>query len=278
MTTAPSISLLMPVYNGSNYLQTCLESVVPQLGESDELVVQDGGSTDGTIDIIASWSERHPQLKVVSESDDGQADALQRALRRAQGDYIGWVNCDDIVFPDALDTVRGVASSGPYDLIFGDAVVTLADGTVLRRLSARRVQYESLLRLGCYVFSGSCFFRGAFIRDLGFDINLQYCMDFDLLLRAARSTGWSQFHVDVVLAALRLHESSKSGSLGWNFVSEARAVRRNALGRDGRRVGLSLLQYDLIPTALHAARIATSRIRYSRLYTAARGRERARRL
>src|SRR5689334_16922805 len=120
----PSISLLMPCYNAHAHIETAVRAAMAALEETDELVIQDGASSDGTLDIINRLTSRDSRVRLVSERDDGQADALNKALARARGAYVGWLNADDIIDPEGVRAVRErIAQSSP-------AVVT-ADHAVL---------------------------------------------------------------------------------------------------------------------------------------------------
>src|SRR5215212_1270697 len=118
MTAPVPLSFLVPSYNAGDYLALTIESIEDQLVEGDEVIVQDGGSTDGSVDaVVARWGGQ-PWLQTTSERDKGQSDALQKALDRATNDYVVWLNADDIIYPGALDSVR-TALEGRPDLVAG---------------------------------------------------------------------------------------------------------------------------------------------------------------
>ena len=98
---APSVSVLMPCRNAGSYLQEALTSVLQQ-PDCLELLVSDGGSTDGSLEELERWAHNNSRVRIVSRSDNGPADALNQAFREARGTLIGWLNADDLYPQGAL--------------------------------------------------------------------------------------------------------------------------------------------------------------------------------
>jgi len=190
------------------------------------VVVQDGGSRDGSIEALASTYRADPRIKIVSEPDSGQADALQRALTRAVNPHIGWLNADDIYYPGALDSVRRELRKQPdADVVYGSATIFADGDRIIRRVVPTEFTVQAFLHHGCHVFSGAMFMRTDLVRDVGgFNRELHYTMDFDLFFRvAARSERCIK--VPETLGGLRWHDASKSGSGTFRFFKEAAGVR-----------------------------------------------------
>src|SRR5690242_18556220 len=89
---APTLSVIVACYNGETYLEQALASIIPQLGPGDEIVIQDGGSDDRTVEILAAHGRQDSRIKWRTEADTGQSDALNRALERATNPYVLWMN------------------------------------------------------------------------------------------------------------------------------------------------------------------------------------------
>ena len=91
MKETPKISVVTPTLNCGQFIRDCIESVLAQNYENFEHIIVDGGSADGTVDVLREY----PHLTWVSEPDDGEVFALNKALKIASGDIIGWLNADD---------------------------------------------------------------------------------------------------------------------------------------------------------------------------------------
>lgn len=218
------LSILLPTFNGGPYLAIAVESIASQLIPGDELLVQDGASTDGSVSALIEQYRDASWLKVVSEPDKGQSDALQKALDRATHTYMMWLNADDIVYPGGLDAVRRGLADGP-DLLCGRSTIFVNSGRVVRTYTPRPVTRRALLGRGADLFTGSLAFRTQLVRDVGgFDISFQYGMDVDLMARIVESDPTIAY-VPEVIGGLRWHEDSKGGSVLWPIVHAGARVR-----------------------------------------------------
>lgn len=202
------VSVLVPSFNSNPYITEAIRSALAQEGPTLEILVQDGGSTDGSIDALLALSDS--RLLCISEPDAGQSDALNRALRRARGAYVIWLNADDLLAPGAVAALVHAAWEQDLDVVHGSYDIIDANGALIKSYSSAPLESERLLRHGAYIFSGSVLIRRTFLVEVGgFDANLHYAMDFDLLLRlaeAARATG----RVSGTVAQFRRQPASKS--------------------------------------------------------------------
>jgi glycosyltransferase involved in cell wall biosynthesis len=257
------ISLLMPCRDAGPYLGESLDSALAQLGPADELVVQDGMSSDGSALTLDRAAERDPRMRVRHAGDRGQSDALDHALDRATGDLVGWLNADDLLLPGALPAVRAACAAfgRTPDVVVGRWRVISADGSVLRDYPAARLQRNRLLLRGCYAFSGALLIRRALLDELGgFRVDLHYAMDLDLMLRIADAAE-TQLLVTTPLAAFRLHAASKTGELGWRFARDGLSVRRQR-SRGAREAAAALAG-----SALTVVSVATFDLRFGPRYS-----------
>ena len=120
------ISIVTPSYRRSAWLRLCIASVADQ-GVEVEHIVQDAESDDGTLD----WLRRDPRVKVFVEKDQGMYDGVNRGLRRAGGDILAYLNCDEQYLPGALAAVAGFFEQHPQiDVLFGDVVMVDTRGAV----------------------------------------------------------------------------------------------------------------------------------------------------
>ena len=116
MTNLPAISIVVPSFNQARFIGETLQSLVDQQYPNLKVLIQDGGSTDGSVDIARGFVERHPAVfDLVVEKDSGQADALNRAFARAKGDVLGFLNSDDTLLPNVLHRVAAVTHNDPSE-------------------------------------------------------------------------------------------------------------------------------------------------------------------
>jgi glycosyltransferase involved in cell wall biosynthesis len=129
MSAPLHVSVVMPSYNQARFIRAAIDSILSQDYQGIDLLVMDGGSTDGTVDILASYGDR---LQFVSQRDAGQSDAINRGLQRAAGDIICWLNSDDLFTPRAiLDVVQAFDKHPHVDFVYGRGWNIDAQGNIL---------------------------------------------------------------------------------------------------------------------------------------------------
>jgi glycosyltransferase involved in cell wall biosynthesis len=225
---SPRISVIVPSYNSGSFLRETLTSALDQDMPPYEVLVEDGGSTDDTLDILRSFGER---VTWVSKPDGGQADAINNAVARSSGDVILLLNADDLIVPGSLAAAAG-AFEQDRDLAFayGDFDMVDGAGAIIREYRSSPYSWERVYARGCYIFIGSVFIRRRVLEEMGgYDISLKACMDFDLLLRLG-AVGRSK-HLGQTIGQFRRHDASKSSTIGRVFLREGLRVR----GRYARR-------------------------------------------
>jgi glycosyltransferase involved in cell wall biosynthesis len=201
-----SISVLTPSREYGRYISDAIESVRQQDGVTVQHVVQDAGSDDDTIDILRSHGDA---IDWKSEPDRGQSEALNRALRRASGDWIAWLNADEFYLPRGLRTLLDAGEQHAADVVYGDCVTVDGDG----RFIALRPQHwfsRTVLRLyGPFLASASVLIRRSSLEEEPWDPSLIQVMDWDVYLALA-SRGAKFLHVAYPVGAFRLHGSQAS--------------------------------------------------------------------
>ena len=152
-----------------------------------ELVIADGGSDDGTLQLLAALQHEFGlRLHWFSKPDTGPANAINKALQHARGEIIGWLNADDLYCPDAINNVVGFFQENPDCLmVYGEADHVDADGTMLGRYptkpSCRDIQQ---FHGGCFICQPTVFMRRSLLDTVGgLDESLRTAFDFDLWLR-----------------------------------------------------------------------------------------------
>jgi len=252
---APRISVIIPSFNSGRFLRQALTSVLDQVPRPHEILVQDGGSTDETASILQSFGDR---AAYVSAPDQGQSDALNKALARATGDIVLWLNADDVLLPGSIEAATAAFASDPeLAFAYGDFDIIDGAGTLVRTYQSSPYSWTRVYRRGCYIFSGSLFVRRRSLIDIGaFDPTLRACMDFDLLLRLD-GTGRSR-HLGRTIGQFRMHRANKSSNMGVLFVREGFRVRRR-YARGSPRLWLLALRAVIWFGLMEA----TARLRYS---------------
>jgi len=212
------ISVVTPSLDQGRFIERTIQSVLSQRGDFElEYVVQDGGSRDGTQEILARHAAAG-RLVARVEPDRGQADAVNKALATVTGDVVGWVNSDDLFLPGALARVAQAFAADP-GLVWLHSrclIVDEQDRPIRRWLEAykhrlaRRHRLDRLL-LQNYVSQMTVFVRRSALLQVGFlDPALHYTFDYDLWLRLARLA--EPAYLDEPLAAFRFYRTSKSGA------------------------------------------------------------------
>jgi len=208
------ISIITPSYNQVNFLKETVESVSSQLVDLEsEHIIIDGGSTDGSVDFLKSTGNK---VTWISEKDKGQADAVNKGIRLATGDIIGWLNSDDLYLPGALQAVADHFRDHPgCRWAYGRCIIIDTAGRerwkwITRYKNARLKHYtfEKLLREN-FISQPAVFFRKDIFEEAGLlDLNLHYAMDYDLWLRFGKIAPAGVINKD--LAGFRRHGASKS--------------------------------------------------------------------
>jgi glycosyltransferase involved in cell wall biosynthesis len=217
-----SISVIVPSLNSAEFIGQALRSALAQSAVDFEIVVQDGGSTDSTHEVVRGLND--DRVRLIIERDDGQADALNRALSQAKGDWIIWLNADDLLAHDAFASAAE-ALCDSNDIVFGDWGLVDSAGRLFKHYTPLPLSLERLLARGAYVFSGGVFFRKSLLTERGaFDSKLHFCMDYDLFLRVVSDARIAQIPHDI--GYLRSHPKSKSNSTPWSFFREHWVVAR----------------------------------------------------
>jgi glycosyltransferase involved in cell wall biosynthesis len=179
------ISVVTPSYRSSQWLRLCIASVADQPAQAEH-IIQDAGSDDGTLD----WLRTDNRVRAFVEKDRGMYDALNRGFRRATGNILAWLNCDEQYLPGALPAVVDFFASHPeIQVAFGDVLFADRQGEYLFH---RKMQTPQLCHTWtCHLSTLSCgiFFRRELFADQGYQFNADYrdAGDADWMLRMMRN-------------------------------------------------------------------------------------------
>lgn len=255
-------SIIIPTFQHRAFLEEALHSVLEQEYPTFEIIVIDGGSRDGTTELLHAYQAANPgRVYWRSEPDRGQADAINKGMRLATGDIVGWLNADDRFAPGALAAVQEFFVRNPQaDFVYGDALALNREGRafgvrqhVSRRQRIPGSDHELLVRYYDFIVQPAAFWRASLWQRLGeLDSTLVYALDYEYWMRAAAVTRLC--YLPRVLAHERLYAAAKTGSGGLARIAEIEQVAVHHGGDGLPRF------YRAEGAALHIA-AATERVR-----------------
>ncbi len=220
MPALPSVSVVVPTLNSAQFLSQTLDSLAAQREVGFEVLVVDGGSKDGTLEILRAAQSRFP-LRWVSEPDRGQADAINKGFAMASGEVLCWLNADDTFVPGALAKAAGEFGRDPsLDMLSGLGILADPAGRFLGVIPETPIQVmDDLYRFGCHICQPSTFLRRRVVERHGLlDLNYHYALDFEYWLRIGRHVTYR--FVPEIFSTFRLHPSSKTVAAQKRFWSE----------------------------------------------------------
>ena len=200
------ISVIVPSRQQGAFLERTLTSIFEQHDPAIEIIVQDGGSTDQSLEILQQYRDR---LRWESRPDNGQAAAINTGMRHATGAILGYLNSDDVLYPGALRHVRAFFDAHPAaQVVYGLADFMDADDAVIGPYPVQPWDYARLHET-CFISQPACFWRRSLWERAGpLDESLQYTMDYEYWLRVGAITA---FHfLPVKLAGTRCHSLAKT--------------------------------------------------------------------
>jgi glycosyltransferase involved in cell wall biosynthesis len=218
MTEKPLVSIITPSYNQAAFIEQTIKSVLDQDYPNIEYLVADGGSTDGSVEIIKRYAKRLTWW--VSEKDKGQADAINKGFARAKGEFIAWVNSDDYYQPGAISAAVAALQANPdAGFVFGDVEVVDKDEHILNHL---RYGTWTLADLMTFHIIGqpAVFMRRSVLEKAGYlDLNYHFLLDHQLWLRMGLQAGMQ--YVPQLWAGAHYYEGCKNLSQAAEFGKEA---------------------------------------------------------
>ena len=215
---APTVSVITPCLNAARYIAEAIQSVFAQDYPHIEYLVMDGGSSDGTLDVLRSYQ---PQLTYESNPDRSAADAINRGFARARGEILAWLNADDTYLPGAVSkAVAALAANSDAAAVYGEGYWTDSGGKILGRYPT--APYDpALFAHECFICQPACFVRRRNLEEVGMlNSSLRASFDYDLWIRLAKRYRF--VHVPEYLATSRMHRENKT--LGQRGVVFAESI------------------------------------------------------
>lgn len=231
MEKYPKITVVTPVYNQVKYLEETIKSIVNQGYPNLEYIVIDGGSSDGTVDIIKKY-EKHLAYWV-SEPDKGMYDAIQKGFDRSTGEIMCWLNSDDVFFDKCLFVIADVFTNHPEVEWFSGKSATLNEqGMIVGITDVNEInftKYDAYLTPKFWIPQASTIWRRSLWDKIGgrLDTNLRLAGDFDLWLRFYKVAP--RYLVDTLIGTYRVREGQLSQMMDKYMTEVTQSIRNNPL-------------------------------------------------
>jgi glycosyltransferase involved in cell wall biosynthesis len=230
--SSPLVSIITPSFNQAKWLEQTILSVLSQTYPHIEYIIIDGGSTDGSKEIIEKYA---PRLKFwQSAPDKGQADALNIGFKKASGQLIAYLNADDLLEPNAVDGILNAYEvNQEFAIYYGKCKTIDAEGNLLEEGKGNQVKFSEIVKKGMLpnIYQPACFFNKAYLpREFFVDTKFKFAFDFELILALASTKILLFLNRDV--ASYRVHEESKSSRFKIEAYKEKLTIQEKYSKKD----------------------------------------------
>lgn len=207
-TNKPLVTIVTPSYNQAPYLEETIKSVLSQTYNKIEYIIIDGGSEDGSLDVIGKYADYLAHW--VSEKDRGQTEAINKGFDLARGEILAWINSDDTLLPNAVEeAVQFLQANQEIGLVYGDANYIDEKSRVIGKFPASQTDLKRLRRGYVHIPQQASFFRKTLWDQVGpLDPEFFFAMDYDLWVRIASVSEIR--YVPRTWANFRLHRDAKT--------------------------------------------------------------------
>lgn len=222
----PLITIITPSYNQGQFIEETILSVLNQTYKNFQYIIVDGGSTDSTMDVVQRYKDKIDII--IHEKDNGQTDAINKGFRLAKGELVGWINSDDILYPDCLEKIVALYQSHPDGSIYYSSHNNIIDrnGVLLNTIVKNIPNKNHLLNVDYWLHQQGSFYNTAMVRQLNYiDPSIYYTMDLDLWLRLL-DCGPIYSYKEKALGAFRMWEETKTTNGRHLFLRETRKILR----------------------------------------------------
>jgi glycosyltransferase involved in cell wall biosynthesis len=209
MTESPLVSIVTASFNQARYLEATINSVLGQEYPRIEYIIVDGGSTDGSVDVIKKYADKLAWW--VSEKDKGQTDAINKGFNRATGEILAWINSDDTYNPGAISqAVKYLLENPEVGLVYADCNFIDEEDRIIGKFNSAQTDLRKLREGYVHIPQQTMFFRAKYWKELGpLDPSFYFAMDYDLWTRIAARAPF-KYLAGKTWANFRLHTSGKT--------------------------------------------------------------------
>jgi glycosyltransferase involved in cell wall biosynthesis len=216
----PLVTIVTPSYNQGQFIEQTIQSVLSQTYKNIQYIVVDGGSTDCTMEVIEKYRDKIDI--VIHEKDKGQSDAINKGFKLASGKLVGWLNSDDILYPDCVEKIVELYLNHSDGSIYYPSSLDYIDaaGNLLNTRIQKIRDKNYLLNINYSVIQQGSFYECEALKQVNYvDENIYYCMDLDLWLRLL-SIGPIYYYNGKSLAAIRSWEGTKTAQSHELFLND----------------------------------------------------------
>jgi glycosyltransferase involved in cell wall biosynthesis len=248
------VSIITPSYNQGAFIEETITSVLNQTYKNIEYILVDGGSTDNTMEIVNKYRDKIDI--VISEKDQGQADAINKGFKLSTGILVGWINSDDILYPDCVEKIVELYRRKPDGAIYYHSFNNMINrqGEIIKTYQHIIPDRMHLLKKNYSVIQQGSFYNLELVRKVGYlDISNYYCMDLDLWLYLLKE-GPIYCTEDAPHCGFRIYAETKTGAGREKFLANIYKVLR----KHGAKV--------YYPTVWHKIYIGYLRIKIKKLF------------
>jgi glycosyltransferase involved in cell wall biosynthesis len=259
-SASPRISIITPSYNQGRYIEETILSVIGQHYPNFEYIIMDGGSTDNTVDIIKKYEGAINHW--VSEKDDGQANAINRAMKLATGDIIGWINSDDYYLPGVLNHISNLIDINKAQIIAGNCIQFNEEKKWINGSDLTNRSYDHRLPLNIPIIQPSSFFTKKAWELAGkLNENLSFTFDWEWFIRN-KKTGTEFIYTQKYLSVYRFHELHKTGTGESKRASEIYDILKSGMGIKYAELYMYLFKHK---RKINSVKYYIHRVHFSRL-------------
>ena len=206
-------SIIIPSFNQISFLEHCLQNILQQSYSNFEIILIDGGSTDGTANLIEKYSKKYRQITYwESSKDNGQADAINKGMRKCSGDWIAWQNCDDYYAnTHTLDIFATAIKKNPKNKLFIANISLVNDNKgIIRDIKYVTPNLFSLVYEGMTLTNQAAFWSKNVQEEIGFMENTRINFDYEWFMRILSKYPGKGFHINETLGCYRIHDDQKT--------------------------------------------------------------------